>query len=734
MSPLKVVFGSFIIKQYMNFIVNIEGLFIVFCGLLLAHSLAVGLLSEEGSPALVLEREKIGFESTASYSCAKAIADLREQGLDKTMGLEVPLRVNDMRIDVSCKLEEGTGWIRLDTLEDLRKVVRKLPSSEVKATLAATLDKIETILETIQDVQAVTIEVLEDHVERVVAELEEGVIARVEENFDRLPRDELGALLLSAKNVKKHYDALEYMMGKIRLHARLEVQSRLAALLHEATVSLIEGSEDRYIQCLTTLLSTVAEYCGTMIKAKEADRVCSKADSLLRQSVDAGQREMFAVEVSKKGMDFDAGTAFTWERVRHIAPSKGKETKGLVFELNWGIGNWENAIGYAYERDQYSDRQQWDENKTSQGLKIALERDDDAVDITGAVSFEDEYRPDAVGGEIEQGRVEEVMAGVRALIADVQGLGLASKVEVSFLKALSEEGALGALLAGNRKQAVKSLSDFIDKVADEIWSGQVGSVVGQALIARARALLPRERAIQVNVPISVEWPFGDGECYIDLEWERKTYPADSALDCTVTTGEVGYTREGEDFVVKTCSEQVERIYPQAKEKDKRVEEHTVEFRSVARSMDVELYWSWQSIIYPVSSLKDERSRQAVFSIGGNVLGGEIALKCDETITTYPNKPEQPVDRDVDVTLEVENEIGGNSLRVEIGCVAKHTRLASSGETPVQTGHYWELSLELEPLDGLELTPRMKWAHTEDFQDPTKDKTTFELTCGCTMRF
>ena len=670
--------------------------------------------------------QTIDFKQEDALSFTQDIVGPAEQRLEVELQLTLSSALADVSMDMDYTVEGVLSGVSLRTLNDLRNETGTLPPGTLKDTLEQALGKVEAAIAAIGDMaDPISISALEDELEIIEDQLDDGVIDPVEDSTG-LSRTKVGTLLALAKPIEQRYDYLEYIASKVRLYARDEVKPQIASLLRETVLHLTDGNKAAYIRDLEELLARVDQYRGEMIKEEEADRIRYKGDYLLRKVQEQGTKHLWELELSTTVAGFDLEGALTWGSNDYSAPSKDVCTTGLELAAESAGEGWEISMSYEWEYRDYPDRLKNDDDKIAHSLDLSLSREIDPWEMTVSVLFDDAFYPNYIDDEIEPARVAQAIAAIQSLIDEVRALGLPAAVEDDLLKELGEEGALGELVAGDRREAVDQLEDFIDEVYDAKWEVKITHKTAQMLIDRALSILPRKRIRQLNVPLALDFPFRSGEVTIDVEWERKLYPADSLLDRDTTTGEVTYTREEEASTFTGSLKQEELTYPHAETKNRFLEEWEIKVETQHEYCDLTSRLFQQETTYPHDAVKDKRVQEGDFALSFDITALDVTVELTEKVTHYPNDPDKPAYRKTDLDLDASWEIGEGTFQVELSEEVHRTAFPSADETLVKESRSVDLSWEEDITDDLEICLSSLWKRVVYWEEPEKDSTELTL--------
>ncbi|HCP32589.1 TPA: hypothetical protein DIT45_05040 [Candidatus Acetothermia bacterium] len=672
--------------------------------------------------------QTIDFKQENALSFTRDIVGLAEQRLKVELQLTLSSALADVSMDVDYTVEGVLSGVSLRTLNALRSETDTLPPGTLKDALEQALGQAEAAIAAIRDmVDPISISALEDELEIIEDQLDDGVIDPVEDSSG-LSRTKAGVLLALAKPIEQRYDYLEYIASKVRLYARDEVKPQIASLLRETVLHLADGNKADYIRDLEKLLARVDQYRGEMIKEEEVGRIRKKVDLLLQKIAERGTENLWGVDLSTTVGGIDLDGTLTWESDDYRAPSKDVHTTDLEIGAGFEDEDWGTSINYEQEHRDYTDRLKDDKDRISHSLDLALSWDRDPWAASGSVSFDSEFYPNCIDDEIEPARVSQTIAAIQSLIDEVRALGLPAGLEDDLLKELGEEGALGELVAGDRRGAVDQLEDFIDRVYDAKWECKITGKTAQTLNDRALPILPRKRMRQLNVPLALDFPFRGGEVAIDAEWERKLYPADSLLDRDTTTGEATYKREEEASTFTGSLKQEELIYPHAETKNRFLEEWEIKVETQHECCDLTSRLFQQETTYPHDAVKDKQVQEGDFTLSFDLTELGVTAKLTQKVTHYPNDSDKPAYREEDLDLDASWKLGEGTFQVKLSDETQQTTLTPGGESLTKESRSVDLSWKGDITDDLEICLSSLWKRVVYWEEPEKDSTklTFEI--------
>lgn len=679
---------------------------------------------------VVVWSQDIDLNPDVALSSAGDIVGLAEQELDVTLPLDVSFSVGSVAVDLDVSADAVSSETRFDTLPALHSDIASLPASALKDTLNLSLSQADAAIDAIRSAgSAISIDELYDELKIIEKALDANFIDLVDDSLNLSPMAK-ARLLLIAKPIEQRYDYLKYIASKVKSYGRDEVKDELACLLRQATVAVADGDTAGYRRALLATIARATEYRGTMIKQKEADRIRYKADSLLRKIAENGTNRACDVGLSTTigGVDVDGG--LSWTVADYRAPSKDVRTDTYELGASYTSDDWDLSMEYQREWRDYVDRLKDDDDRMKHSSAVSVSRDVDPYSADLSVSFDHEFYPNDIDAEIELDRVAPARAAIIDLLDHVLGLHLVVALESRLVKDLGEEGALGALVIGDRSEAVDCLEDFVDHLLDAEWDEDIEPDIAQALIAVAYDILPRRRNYDIDVPLSLGFPFRGGDATLDLEWESKTYPADSPLDHDTLTGKLSYTREESAFTVNGYLKREELVYPQAAAKNHSLREWEGSLDKQISCGDVTLTLFHQQTTYPFASKKDQLVRKLDLDLDIDIEDLSIAFQWTDKVTAHPNDASKPIVQLTKMGVDADWNIAQGTLSVSLSDQEEwnvaHTDASLAGKILAKETRQAEFSWDGEISDDLDITFSLTYTNVVDWVDPSKDSTDMAL--------
>jgi hypothetical protein len=699
--------------------------FAFLCGILIFGI----FLNQTSGPCETSDWPDVEIKESIASASTRDVAGVSEQGLGTATDLELAIPFYGVDVDTDYSLQGLLSRKRLVASRDLRAEIDGLGPGVTRDALETSIDLVGVTLEAIENNPDLSIEALEDYTEEVIDVFKDAIIPCLEGAQGELERHTFGSMWVKAQALEKRYKNLEYVMSKVRRYARSPSRSVLTELLRRAILASSEGDEAGYFQSLDRLLACVAEGREISIKGKEADRIRNRADSLLRSLQDRGHEEAIGIdlEVEVAGIFLDGSLSSQWTHA--IAPSEEKEIKGFTLRAEWEDEALESALEVATSGVRYSDRLKWDEDENRHRIKLAIERGDT---FEMSVSWESERHPCAFDDEIETPRVCEVVAALRSLIVSIKESEIDPDLKDDLVEELAEEGAIGALLEGERGNAVKGIKGFIDTVNDEVWEGKIDSATARRWVKAAERILPREREYRLDVPVEATWPLWGGTLLLALEWEREIHPADSDLTRSDVAREMVYRSTGGDIGLETSFAQIETVYPWAAEKDKVVREWAFKLESVADPAQVEMDYSRETVVYPSQPTKDKSIQELAVSFEVSVQGLTLQVAQEDEASRYPNCLDRPDERKREVSVDLTGTVGRITFEMASTQIEQYRRPVSFEEVLVRKDRILEFRFDFELDKDLAFFSEMQWEEREDREDVTDDEGGFRIELGCTM--
>jgi len=496
------------------------------------------------------------------------------------------------------------------------------------------------------------------------------------------------------------------------------VKDELACLLCQIVVGIADGDSASYRAHLSEILACVEQYRGTMIKAEEADRIRNKADSLLCKIAENGTSRACDLDLSTTIGDVDVDGGLSWDEADYRAPSKDVRADGLDLTATYTGEEWEVSIDFQREWRDYGDQLKDDDDRMKHSLDISVSRDVDPYSADLSLSLDHEFYPNDIDEEIELARVAEVRVATTDLLYRVLELHLVATLEARLVKDLGEEGALGALGIGDRSEVVDCLDDFIGHLLDAEWGGDIELDTSQALIATALAILPRRTIDNIDMPLSLGFPFRDGDATLDLEWESKTYTADSPLDHDTSTGKLSYTKDESELTLSGYLEREELVYPNARAKNRSLREWEGSFDNEIACGDLTLTLFHQQTTYPLASKNDQSVHKLDLDLDIDIDDLSIAFQWTDKMTAHPNDASKSIAQLTDMGLDADWTAGEGALSASLSDEQEwNTDVSIAEKILVKETRQAEISWDGEITDDLDLTFSLTWKSVTDFADP-----------------
>ena len=673
---------------------------------------------------VIVLSQDINLKPDVTFSFTNDVAGLAEQALAAKIPVEISFSLGNVAINFDASTDVVSSEMRLDTLPTLHGEVASLPPSALKDALSQSLSQADATIDAIRNAgSGISIDALYDELKIIESALDAHFIDLVDDSVDLAPMSK-ARLLVVAKPIEQRYDSLKYITSKIKGYARDEVKDEFASLLRRIVLDLADGDCAAYRAHLAKILTRVEELRGTMIKEEEADRIRDKADLLLRYIAENGVKRQCNVDLSTTIADIDIDGGLTWEEAGYRAPSKDVRTYGFEIAAGYAGDDWDVSIDYQQERRDYGDRLKDDYDRTTHSLDISVSRDVDPCSTDLSASFDNEYYPNDIDAEIEADRVTEACAGISDLFDRVLGLHLTATLENRLVKDLGEEGALGALAIGDRSEAVDCLDDFIGHLLDAEWAGDIEPDTSQVLIAMARSIQPRRRIYNIDIPLSLGFPFRGGDATFDLEWESKAYPADSPLDHDTSTAKVSYTREESTLTLSGCLKREELVYPNDTAKSRSLQEWEGSFDKEIACGDLALTLFHQLTAYPLASKNDQSVQKLDLDLSIDVADLSIDLQWTDKVTAHPNDASEPIVELTEMGLDADWDVAQGTLSASLSDErewnADHADASPAEKILVKETRQAELSWDGEIIDALGLALSLTYKNVVDWADPSND--------------
>ena len=656
--------------------------------------------------------QTIAIEQRGQSSITSDLIGPVEWRFGPTTDVEGSFSCADVGIDIDWILSPSCATVRIATLGDLRAEVDRLPASTLKEELLHSLDQAEGALAAIR-ADGMSIGALSSNLTIIEKALDADFIDLVDDS-SRLSRVTQARLLILARPLEQRYDYLRYIAGKVNRYARGTAREELTACLRAAVLHQADGKEGAYGRDLGRLLDAAARYRETMLKDEESGRIRYKADLLLRKLGELGTTRECNIDLSTTISGLDVDGTLSWEVGDYRAPSRDMDSGGVEIEAEYENDDWNVSFGYQREGCDYSDRLKDNYDKVTDTLKGEFTWADAGWEVNGAASYSADLYPNYIDQEIEIYRVEGAKAAVSRLIGPVQELSGPAR---DSLRA-DLDLVLDALEAGDRAGAVDSLNDFLDDVHDAAWAGDIDLTVSQPLIEAARGVLPRRRVRTIDVPFSLGFPSRNGDGRLEVEWEERIYPADSALDHTTTSGELEYI-PWEGLTLDLAWERL--VYPNASKKDRSRREWTLVATSTCSDWALTTTLSARSTVYPHVRAKDESVGKWELSLQGSIAGIDLALVGEDELTAHPNDATKPPTEMATIGLSATWTVENGTGKIELNEKTKEEQ-----GNPISRMRAVELTWETSLTDEIDCSISANWNRTEDYTNATKDEAGFIL--------
>lgn len=671
----------------------------------------------------------VSLERSGQISINSDLIGPAEERMEGEIEIESSLFSSGVNLDIGCRLTASSASGRLAALTELRAEVNGLPESGLREQLNAQLDQIQAALRTIRTAgHTIPIDLLSEQLGIIEDALDDRFVDLIEEGSTLDPII-AARLLILARPLEKRYDSLHYIASKVELYARDEVKGRLSSLLWKAVLDQADGERAAYTSDLDELLSLVDEYRGEMVKAEEADRIRYKADLLLRKVGEAGTTQACDLDLSTAIGGVDLNCELGWVTSDYRAPRRDVDTGELGFGIGYAGQDWGIAMNCQQERRNYIDRLRDDDDRAAHDLDIALFWECGSWETDLSVSFDREYYPNAIDDEIEPGRASQAAVDIASLMEYVRGASLPATLENELLGELGPEGALGALAIGDRRGTVDYLLDFVDDVRDAEWDRSIAPGDARLLVQEALSILPRKRAYDIDIPFSIAFPFHDGDLTIDLEWEGKSYPADSLLDHDTSTREVSYTMDKPTYTIEGRFKREELVYPNALVKDRSLAEWEGEVDTALACGNIMLKIFHQTTEYPHASEKDQSVQKIALQFNSEFSGASVSAEFADELTAHPNDAGKPTYRETAISLSTAWEGAEGAFQLKLSHQTKWAITALSDEEQVKETRHAEFSWYGDIADGMEISASLEWKNAIDRNEPTKDSDELVLKIG-----
>ena len=661
---------------------------------------------------------EIDYRQELNFSSEEDIIGITELGWSASSDLSLSFDIDSAPLGIDISVDQWRGNKRFRAIDEIISQISMLDCDVLRNDLEQAMIKLTAGLGIIRAMSdPISITELKEQVKLVCSHLKEGIVDPLEEACEE-EEQRVAQLLILVEPIKKGYDYLAYIIGKVSLYAVGETREELAGLLWRIVVSLSSGNKEKYIHGLEALLIRVEQQRGLEIKEEEADRIRYKADYLLREIAGDQVEKQAQIVLSNSFLGVDLDSSLEWNVLDHSAPSKDKLTRNLGFALGVESESWTGSFSYDYEARDYLDLLKNDDDRLAHRLNFNLKGEIASLQLAESLSLQHEYYPYSIGHEIDLVRLEEARAAVQTLIDCLRQSGTSLTIETELMEIL--EAAYAALENEDCEGVVDELNDFVSEIYDDKWEGEMGAGIAKKLIDSAMRILPRKREKQLSYSSSVEFPVCDASIGIDVRRIAYVYPADSSLTHTATSIAAQYSGDW-DGISAICSiEREKTCYPLSQYKDKQVDGEELELEGSYKSLCWELVWSQEFTGYPKRSYNNKHVRKGELGLEMPLSILVLAVKASRQLTSYPNNAEKPLQCDEKVSLAGNLSVFGMDLEATL------TNKTRRAEQLVETTDTFKLSVDTEVTEWLSCEGFVEWEHKTYWEDRGEDNGCFRL--------
>jgi len=661
---------------------------------------------------------EIDYRQELNFSSEEDIIGIMELGWGASSDLSLSSDIDGAPLGIDISVDQWRGNKRFRAIDEVISEISILNCELLRSELEQAMIKIAEGLGIIRAMSdPISITELKEQVKIVCSHLKEGIVDPLEGTCG-VEEQRVAQLLILVEPIKKGYDYLAYIIGKVSLYAVGEAKEELAGLLWRIVVSLSSGNKEEYIHGLEALLIRVEQQRGLEIKEEEADRIRYKADYLLREIAGDQVEKQARIVLSNSFLGVDLDLSAKWDELDHCGPSKDQLTGTLGFALEVESESWTGGFGYDYEARDYLDLLKNDDDRLTHSFELNLEGEIASLQLAGSFSLQDAYYPHTIGYEIDSARLEEAKAAVQDLIACLQQSEISSTIETELMDIL--KAAYAALENEDCEGVVDELNDFVSEIYDGKWEGEIGVGMAKRLIDSAMGILPRKREEQLSYSSSAKLPLCDSRVAIHARRMADIDPADSSLNHTATLIAAQYSEDWDGISVSGSIEREMTCYPFSQDKDKQVDDGGLELEGSYNSLSWGLVWSRKFTGYPWRSydnkyvVKEELSLEIPLSIL------VFAAKVSRQLTSYPNDAEKPPQRDETVSLAGNLSVFGMDLEATL------TNKTRRIEQLVETTDTFKLSVDTEVTEWLSCEGFAEWERRTNSEDRGKNNGCFRL--------
>ncbi len=275
-----------------------------------------------------------------NFSSERDIIGIAELGWRVGSDLSLSFDIDNAPLGIDISVDQRRGNKRFRAIDEIIAQVGVLDCDVLTSELEQTTIELAEGVGIIRAMsEPISITELKEQIKLVHSHLKKGIVDTLEGACGE-EEQRVAQLLILVEPMKKGYDYLAYIIGKVSLYAVGETREELAGLLWRIVVSLSGGNKEEYIHGLEVLLVRVEQQRGLEIKEEEADRIRYRADYLLREIAGDQVEKQARIVLSNSFLGADLDLSLEWNELDHSGPSKDKLTGTLGFALEVESENW----------------------------------------------------------------------------------------------------------------------------------------------------------------------------------------------------------------------------------------------------------------------------------------------------------------------------------------------------------------------------------------------------------
>lgn len=627
----------------------------------------------------------------------------REFQIESSPQLETSWKGFEFEVDCSHVTKIRTN--KSQSLKKLKSAAKELEPSE-KTNAQKLLSSLEVITCEVNEIaglsKPISIEKLEDMTEVMVEEYEEKVIEPLEGEV----RGRKKARVLNiAERMEKIIDYLEYIMMKVRLYARKELEPKIAYLLREALLAATHGDEEEYINLLLKLFSEVEQNKGSEIKKESALRILNKLDYLLRKEGGETKDKEIEAGIQKKTEGADIELELENSSVASPDPSGKKEKHSFSVELERKLSKGEIELSYTGKNRDYLHHLSNYKDRRSKKVELQATKGIGKIDLRGNLGWKYQLYPNKIGDAVAPNREERKKEMTEKLLRWIEKTKLSPEVIDDLVSILQE--AIQAIEDERHEDAVDELEDCLDEAKDYEWEGKIDSKQTEKIREKILAILPRKSRKTKVLKGSFSYPVGNDRQKFSVFKKTKNYPNNRDLSREKIIHKIKLKKSLNDYSCKARWKKAEKFYPRAKYKNR---ETTQSELDVALEKG-EFRWNGELSIekknYPHQKDRCElsNSQKLVTKWKGKAKGIKITLQ--EEFTRFPHDRLKKGERrkEGEIELKADSKYGklkiSSKFKKEKEKYARAERAEEEKETSFvlsfqmkETGH-WSVKVEAE---------------------------------------